>query len=312
VTDAPRRTDPGDPAELIAAARRLRNVLEPIASNVYFSPDVNDAFEALGFGPGVGADGCLTIAEPSGYYCSRAACMGQVPGEVVVAAFGVFNPALIIPAVERGWSIATADEVLVARERGATASLARILGDQPALAEATAVLQRGAAAGRASGRFLYAGLRSLGVPPTPWGALWRAVDSIREHRGDSHLAAWIASGLDAVEIGLLTEIYYGMPSKRYHRGRGWTERDLDDGLARLRDRGLVSGEPPRLTAAGAELREAIEVATDVQQRGIIAAIGDDLDRLVEVLAPWSGAIVAAGGFPTSVEQIPPSWGNLPG
>ena len=40
-----------------ASARRLRNVLEPIASNVYFSPDVNDAFEALGFGPGVSAAG---------------------------------------------------------------------------------------------------------------------------------------------------------------------------------------------------------------------------------------------------------------
>ena len=74
---------------------------------------------------------------------------------------------------------------------------------------------------------------------TPWGALWRAVDTIREHRGDSHIAAWIATGLDPVEIGLLTEIYYGMPNKRYHRGRGWAEADLDAGLARLRDRGLV-------------------------------------------------------------------------
>jgi hypothetical protein len=299
---------PDDLAELSAAARRLRNVLEPIASNVYFSPDVNDAFEELGFGPGVSAEGCLTIAEPSGYYCSRAACMGQVPGEVVVAAFAVFNPALIIPAVERGWSIACADEVLDARERGATASLARILGDQPSLSEVTAVLQRGAAAGTASGRFLYAGLRSLGIPRTPWGALWRAVDTIREHRGDSHIAAWIATGLDPVEIGLLTEIYYGMPSKRYHRGRGWTEADLDAGLDRLRDRGLVTGEPPRLTALGAQRRESIELATDTQQRAIIQAIGDDLDQLIDTLGPWSAAIVADGGFPSSVEQIPPTWG----
>ena len=287
MTDAPGPPTGDDRVAVSVAARRLRNVLEPIASNVYFSPDVNDAFEALGFGPGVSADGCLTIAEPSGYYCSRAACMGQVPGEVVVAAFGVFNPALIIPAVERGWSIATADEVLEARERGATASLARIIGDQPALPHVTSVLQRGAAAGSASGRFLYAGLRSLGIPGTPWGALWRAVDTIREHRGDSHIASWIATGLDPVEIGLMTEMYYGMPSKRYHRGRGWTEADLDAGLARLRDRGLVTGEPPRLTPAGTELRESIEVATDVQQRAIIQAIGDDLDDLLDTLAPWS-------------------------
>jgi hypothetical protein len=302
-----------EPVNISAAARRLRNVLEPIASNVYFSPDVNDAFDALGFGPGVSAPGCLTIAEPSGYYCSRAACMGQVPGDVVVAAFGVFNPALIIPAVERGWSIATAAEVLDARERGATASLARIIGDAPpGLAEVTIVLQRAAAAGSASGRFLYAGLRSLGIPAAPWGALWRAVDTIREHRGDSHIAAWIATGLDAVEIGLLTELYYGMPLKRYHRGRGWTDGDLDAGLARLAARGLVASRPAQLTSAGTALRESIEVATDVQQRPILDAIGDDLDLVVDTLGPWSAAIVGAGGFPSSVEQIPPSWGNIDG
>ena len=300
-----------DLAATSAAARRLRNVLEPIASNVYFSPDVNDAFEELGFGPGVGAEGCLTIAEPSGYYCSRAACMGQVPGEVVVAAFGVFNPRLIIPAVERGWSIANASEVLAARERGATASLERILGDQPALSWVTAVLQRAAAAGCASGRFLYAGLRALGIPRTPWGALWRAVDTVREHRGDSHIAAWIATGLDPVEVGLITELYYGMPSKRYHRGRGWTDEDLDAGLDRLRARGIVTiDEPLRLTPAGTELREAIELATDLQQAPILRAIGDDLDAVIDALSPWSTAIVTGGGFPTSVEQIPPHWGHL--
>ncbi len=172
------------------------------------------------------------------------------------------------------------------------------------------MLQRAAAAGTASGRFLYAGLRSLGVPSTPWGALWRAVDSVREHRGDSHIAAWIAAGLDPVEIGLLTEIYYGMPSRRYHRGRGWTEADLDAGFERLQDRGLVTGTPPQLTPSGVELRESIELATDRQQRAIIDAIGDDLDDVVDAIGPWAAAIVAAGGFPSSVEQIPPSWGNL--
>lgn len=288
----------------------MRSVLEPLASNVYFSPEVNDEFEALGFGPGVGAEGCLTIAEESGYYCSRAACMGQVPGEVVVAAFGVFNPKLIIPAVERGWSIATAGEVLRARERGATASLERIHREQPGLARATEVLQRAAAAGSASGRFLYAGLRSLGVPDTPWGALWRAVDSVREHRGDSHIAAWTAAALDPVEICVLTEIYYGMPGHRYHRTRGWADDDLDAGTERLRGRGLIEGKPPVLTAAGAELRESVELATDLQQAPILDAIGRDLDELVGIVGPWSAAIVAAGGFPRTAEQIPPQWGRL--
>jgi hypothetical protein len=290
--------------------RHLRNALEPLASNVYFAPEVHAAFEAIGFGPGVTADGCLVIADLSAYYCSRAGCMGQVPGEVVVAAFGVFNPDLIIPHVERGWAIAGVEDVLVAREEGATASLTRILGDQPQLPRATELLQRAAAAGSAGGRFLYAGLRSLGIPSTPWGALWRAVDSVREHRGDSHIAAWISAGLDPVEAGLLTEVYYGMPTKRYHRGRGWTERALDAGLDRLRARHLIDGDPVNLTEGGRALRESIEVATDVQQRSIREAIGDDYEELLSIIEPWAGAIVADRGFPTSVEQLPPSWGRM--
>src|SRR4029079_16735131 len=69
--------------ELSARARRLRNTLEPLASNVYFAPEVHAEFEALGFGPPTGGEGCVTLAEISGYYCSRAGCMGEVRGEVV-------------------------------------------------------------------------------------------------------------------------------------------------------------------------------------------------------------------------------------
>ena len=297
-------------SELSERARRLRNALEPLASNVYFAPEVHAEFEALGFGPGTGGEGYVTLAEVSGYYCSRAGCMGQVPGEVVVAAFGVFNPDLIIPAVERGWSIAGVDEVLAARLRGATASLERILGMPDELPWVTTVLQRAAVAGSAGGRFLYAGLRSLGIPPTPWGAAWRAIDTVREHRGDSHIAAWVAAGLDPVEAGLLTEVYYAMPSKRYHSGRGWTEAQLDAGLARLRDAGIIEGDDPQLTPAGLELREGIELATDRQQRPILDAIGDDFEQLVATLGPWAGGIVADGGFPSAITELPPDWGRL--
>ena len=295
----------------IERARNLRNVLEPLASNVYFAPEVHAAFEALGFGPGIGDDGCVTLPDLPGYYCSRAACMGQVPGEVVVAAFGVFNPALVVPAVERGWRIADRAAVLDARLRGATAFLERVLGDRSGAERATELLERAAAAGPFGGRFLFAGLRSLPTPSTRWGRVWRAADTVREYRGDSHIAAWTAAGLDPVEAGLLTEVYYEMPTKRYHAGRGWTERQLDDGLDRLRARGVIDGDPVTFTPAGQELREAIEIATDHQMLPLLDALGDDLDELVALLGPWAGEIVAAGGFPSAITQIPAAWGRLP-
>jgi len=296
--------------ELSAKARQLRDNLEPIASNVYFAPEVHEAFQELGFGPGTVEDGSLTLPDLAAYYCSRAGCMGQVPGEVVVAAFGVFNQALIIPAVQRGWSIADRDSILAARLKGATASLERMLGDQPALTRATALLRRAGEAGPFGGRFLFSGLRSLPWPDSAWGRLWRAADIVREYRGDSHIAAWTSAGIDPVEAGLLTEIYYGMPSKRYHSGRGWTAQDLDDGLERLRSRGVVQGDPVEFTPAGRELRESIEVATDRQMAPVLAALGDDYDELISILGSWAATIVQAQGFPTAITQIPATWGRL--
>jgi hypothetical protein len=129
------------------------------------------------------------------YFISRAASMGHVPGEVVSAAFGCFNPEVVVPAVAAGWQVTNRDDVLAARERGATAMLRRVLGDQPeGLGRATDLLRRAAAAGTVPGHAIHAGLRSLGFPGTPLGDLWRAADLVREHRGDSHVIAWGSPG----------------------------------------------------------------------------------------------------------------------
>ena len=108
--------------------------------------------------------------ELKSYFTSRGACMGQVPGEVVAAAFGCFNPKVVIPAVAAGWQIADRDAILQAREQGATAMLARVLGEQPeGLARVTELLRRAADAAPWAGRPIYGGLRSLGLARPPTG-----------------------------------------------------------------------------------------------------------------------------------------------
>ena len=89
----------------------------------------------------------------------------------------------------------------------------------------------GAAPGE--GRALFSGLLSLGIPDDPMGAFWRAADLVREHRGDSHIAAWIDADLDACEIGVLTDPWRGQPLKSWVRSRGWTEDELDGAIERL-------------------------------------------------------------------------------
>src|SRR5207302_4538611 len=97
----------------------------------YFAPEAQDAYKALG------------LSYLPGYFCSRSACMGRLPGEAVVATFGVFNPDIVIPAVEKGWSRSEVTSVLAARQAGATAALARILGPAPdGVGRATELLRR--------------------------------------------------------------------------------------------------------------------------------------------------------------------------
>lgn len=271
-------------------SRRLRDLVEPLAANVYFAPEAGARYKELGLG------------YMPGYFCSRSACMGQVPGEVVTAAFGVFNPAIVVSAVSEGWSKTTAPAILDARYEGAVESLRRLLGDEPAgLVRATELLRRAGDAGTGEGRPLFSGLRSLDWPGDPIGDLWRAADLVREHRGDSHTCAWVGAGCGAVEITLLTELWWRMPLNTYVRTRGWDEVAISDAIESLEAKGhLADG---LFTEAGEAYRAGIEAATDEGERAIVEALGDDADELFAILEPMAKAIIAAGGYPTDPSQL---------
>lgn len=282
--------------ELTRRARALAGALEPVAGQVYFSPECHERYQSLGFGPSMGEVGGVAMPDGPAYFCSRGSVMGQVPGEVIAAAFGVFNPAVVVPAVAHGWGLTDAATICTARTEGATAQLRRILGDAPdGLDRATDLLVRATDGLRPEGKPLFAGLLSLGLPGDPIGDAWRMADLLREYRGDAHVATWTAAGVDATEIGLLTELYWGLPMRSYIRTRAWSSEDLDAAEERLAARGLVADGA--LTQAGREAREAIEVATDRCCRPFVEALGDDLDDLVGILRAWGRAIVDAGGYP---------------
>ncbi|MBV8979351.1 MAG: hypothetical protein JO086_00450 [Acidimicrobiia bacterium] len=275
--------------EVRRISRRLRDVVEPLAANVYFAPEAQENYKALG------------LSYIPSYFRSRSACMGDVTGEVVVAAFGVFNPAIVLPAVQEGRTVAV-DHILDARERGAIAALSRVLEGVPDDASrATELLRRAGDACTCEGHPIYAGLRSLGFPGEPMGDLWRAADLLREHRGDSHIIAWTSHDVDAVEVTLLTELWWRMPLNSYVATRGWTPDEIDAGIGRLVDRGLVEGD--EFTAAGEQLRASIEEATDRQERRVVEALGADADELLDMLEPWAKAVVASGGYPADPSAL---------
>jgi hypothetical protein len=284
--------------DLSHRARRLAGALEPFAGQVYFSPECHTGYEQLGFGPSSGEFNGVAGPEPRAYFCSRGAVMGQVTGEVIAAAFGVFSPAIVVPSVDAGWQITDAATICAARDTGAIAQLTRILGPEPeGIGRAGELLGRAVAPLRPEGKALFAGQMSLDLPGSPMGDAWRQADRLREYRGDAHIAAWVSAGLDACEMCLLTEPYWGLPLRTYSRTRGWTADEFDAAEARLVERGLL--KEGGLTPEGRAVREAVEVATDRLCAPALGALGDDLDELLSLLAPWGAAIRDAKGYPAT-------------
>lgn len=291
------------PQDIRHRARALGGALEPVIGQVYFAQECHDLYEALGFGPSSANVKGVAMPDGPAYFTSRGSLLGQVPGEVVAAAFGVFSPAAVVPSVSFGWSITDAQTIRNARDEGALAHLTRQLGQRPdGLEEANELLARAVSAVQIEGRALTAGLVALEEPDHPLGPLFRRGDILREYRGDSHTAAWINAGLTAIEIGLLTELYWGLPTRSYSRSRAWTNDEFDLAEAGLAERGLIepdSGGTLGFSDAGRNLREQIEVDTDRQMAPILAVLGDDIDTLIDILMPWGQQVRDGSGYPSS-------------
>jgi hypothetical protein len=269
-------------------SRRLRDLCEPIAGSVYFLPEAHAAYSELGL-PG--------FAE--GYFPSRGACLGRPSAEVIVAAFGVFNPDIVHPAMEKGWSVTDPPTILAARERGATEGLRRILSGSWGDADvepATKILRDVMESVDYAGRALFSGLRSLPFPDDPFAALWRACDYVRERRGDGHVAAWVSHACDPVEISLLTELAWGLQLRTYVFTRGWTSEQVEAGIERLKDKGFLDADET-LSDAGRDYRRSIEDATDRGEAVVVEGLGDRAEELFELLAPFQRAVLDAKGYP---------------
>jgi hypothetical protein len=279
-------------------ARSLAATLEPVIGQVFFSPECHTAYEKLGFAGSPGSFG-KGVAAPDGpaYFTSRGSLLGQVEPEVVAAAFGVFKPAAVVAGVRFGWTRTDAPTIFAARRAGAVAQLERVCG--PARAEvvsAAALLERAADPLAEPGRPLFSGLRAQWDDPSDaWTRFFHLGDMLRESRGDAHVCVWSTAGVDATEIGLLTEGYMGLPLRTYIRTRGWNDAELDAAAEGLRDRGWLDDDDA-LTGSGRAAREQMEAETDRAMTRAIEALGDGVDELIGLVRPWGEAMRAAGGY----------------
>ena len=183
---------------------------------------------------GVAATSAASPPPTAGVLHEPRAVMGQVPGEVVRPCLGVFNPAVVVPAVAYGWTLVDAAKICAARTQGAVAQLRRLLGDSPeGLDRANELLARAVGP---CGRGPPALQRS--AQPVALGEL--LADAWRRSmcRGAAvHVAARTA-GFDATEIGHHRAVRGCRCGPTSARGRGATPSST-------RPRGASSPRPGR-------------------------------------------------------------------
>jgi hypothetical protein len=273
-----------------ADARRLWRALEPYHGTIYFAPEGAEEYTAIGLEPGM-----------MGYFASRSAALGPVPAEVVIATFFNFHPDLVRSVIPKAWTLASPQAIIEARLRVVDRCLRRLLGDDVVdgneVAEA-AMLARSASEGCfPAGRPLYAAHAALDWPEAPHLALWHAVSLLREFRGDGHIAALVAAGIDPLTALVLHAGVGEIPAAILRGTRQWSEDDWEVRTNELRSEGLLDAAG-LLTEEGRALRQGVEDTTDAIALAPWELLGaDGCARLRELGKDLSRAIVAAGGIP---------------
>lgn len=256
---------------------------------IYFVPEADRHYTALGLDAGM-----------MGYFASRAAAMGPVPGEVVVATFYNFEPGRVRALVPQAWQRTTAPTLWQARLAAADAALTRIFGTRlqaADIAAAATLLRSITAACPSEGRPLFAGHRAQAWPTEPHLALWFAITLLREFRGDGHIAALTVEGVSGIEALVIHGATGTVPSAVLQGTRGWSDLEWAAAVEGLQQRGWVDDEGA-LTAAGRQHRNRVEQYTDELAAAPWAMLGESqIASLGELGKELGATIVAAGTFP---------------
>jgi hypothetical protein len=268
-------------------ARRFFDRFEPVHAVTYFAPEARAALDGLGY-----------RGFWMGYFAARSAPLGIVPREVVTAIFYNFAPERVAKALPAAWQIAGPEAALRARRESAVAALRRYgIGADENVRVAAELAGRAARQAPLDGRPLFAANRALPWPDDPLAALWHAATLLREQRGDAHVAVLTAAGVSGRECNVLHAAAGPISREYIARARDYDEAAWRHHEQRLAQRGLLNGDGS-LNAAGRELKDHIESATDTLALSALDALGDvEVEKLFQALTPITRAVVAGGDVP---------------
>lgn len=241
----------------------------------------------------------------AGYFAGRAAPLGRIGAGPVTAAFYNFHPAMVAKALPGCWAVVAPLTLCRVRAIAAGEALSEACGvaARSDLLSALPLLRRVVAGCDGDGRVMAAANRELW--PTISTALgtgglaevWQACTTLREHRGDGHVAALLLRGLGGIDAHLLAAGTKGVPAEVLRDNRGWSEDDWEAATSRLASRGLLHADG-RATDAGRTLHAAVEEQTDRLAAPPYAGLSDAaLAELYGALSACAREVVASGILP---------------
>jgi len=250
----------------------------------------------------------------AGYFAGRAAPLGSVGAGPATAAFFNFHPHMVQAAVPHCWDVVDPAEVVVLRALAASVALRELcpadaldalLGSLSRLREAASHCDGAGRIMTGANRAVWAavvpGLRSrhLGEDDQAVAEAWQCCTTLREHRGDGHVAALVAHGLDGVGAHLLAVAALGVPAEVLRDNRGWSEAEWEGAAGRLVDMGLLE---PHATASatsqGLVVHRSLEALTDRLAESPYATLSDGaVSGLHGALVGCARAIQSSGLYP---------------
>ncbi len=260
--------------------RHMWTLFEPIHDVTYFAPPARAAFEEAGL-----------RGFWRGYFAGRAAPLGPVAAAPVIAAFFSFAPHMVTRALPDVWTRASPERTLDARLRGAVDALRPLAADtlpDEHLAEVVELIEAATDRLDPAGRVLGAANAALPRPDEPLARLWQATTTLREHRGDEHIAALVTAGLTGCQaIVLRSGIDLGREIMQV--ARGWSDEDWAAATAQLTERGWLTADG-RATPEGLDGYQQIEATTDALAAVPWNALGPTATaRLADLLHPLAVA-----------------------
>ncbi|MEK9938665.1 MAG: hypothetical protein VW552_08015 [Ilumatobacter sp.] len=265
-------------------SRRLWKAAETVHAVTYFSEESIAAARELGY-----------RGFWMGYFAFRAAPLGPVGPAAVEALFNNFHADRVARALPDAWEIAP-PSVAIDRRRSAAAEALRRFGVEGPDEYLLQAMFGSVATIAPHGRAMFAANRQIAPTGDPVADLWQWCTTVREHRGDGHVAALAVLGIDGLEATVLLAADLDIDLELFEQSRGWERRHIDAALSRLGQHGLVD-EDGGLTESGRSLRQEIEDLTDRQAFGVLSRLGEAHELVLAHLEGAAEAIRSAGAIP---------------